>query len=447
MYRRLISGLSILLCFGFVHAQTEALSTEANSYALYTEGKWKQLLVFHDSLHRAEVDYYYLRVRSAWAHYYLEEPFKALQELDAAHRFWDNPEDASFRYNLLILTLEPFAADRVLKYVEEGNSSRRFLPEPFIRMFRIEGGILQTTDKLIASVPELMNGPNNLLGTQDVLNQIGTGSIALQHTVIPGLAFYHEFTAMQLNREQETGWRNGYKTYPYTGQQFQYYLSGEYQTTRGWKLNPAYHYVYYKKVSEWTETTLPTGSVVSGLDTLILNNHLISGEISKRFGNYRTSFCITGGSLNFGHPIQLNTALNWYPEGNHNSFIRASVTLHMQDGNTEFIPGMSAGKSLGKRWYSDAGFTIGNMYNYSEYNAQLLFNISDPIKWKAFGGIKYLNQNISVGVTLPVQQRQRESVFVVPLPPNDVGVESKTRTYLTGGLLLHFQYNFTSKSL
>jgi hypothetical protein len=444
MYRRLISGLFILFCLGFVHAQTEVLNTEANSYTLYTAGKWKQMLIFHDSLHRVEVDYYYLRIRSAWAHYYLEEPFKALQELDAAHRFWNNPADADFRNKLLLIAGEPFAADRALG---QDKRPRGLFPSPFIRMLRIEAGVLQTTDKLISSASELMNGATNLLGTQDVLKQINTASVALQHTIIPGLAMYHEITGMQLNRVQETGWRNGYKTYPYTGQQFQYYLSGEFQTTRGWKFSPAFHYIYYKRVTEWTETTLPLGSVVSGLDTLTLNNHLVSGEISKRIGNYRPSFCITGGSLNFGHPIQLNSALNWYPEGNQNSFIRVSFTLHMQDGNSEFIPGISGGKRLGKRWYSDAGFTIGNMYNYSEYNAQLLFNISDIIKWKAFGGIKYLHQNISVGITLPVQQRQRESVYVIPLPPNDVGVESKTRTYLAGGLLLNFQYNFTSKSL
>ena len=447
MYRGLIFFV-FMIAFGLLlTAQPTGSSYETKSYTFYQSGKWKELIAYHDSLQKSGTDYYYLRIRSAWAYYYLEETFNALQELDAAHKFWNNPSDAIFRQKLLLLAAEPFAADKALKYVVNGKEKISLFPEPFIRMVKVEGGILPTNDKPASAAASLLPTTNSILGTQDILKQISTGSVAVQHSVIPGLGMYHEFTMMQLQREVETGWRNGFRKYPYAGNQFQYYVNAEYQTTRGWKFSPAYHYVYFKRVNEWTESTLPPGTVVSGLDTLVLNNYLLSAEVSKRLGNFKPSVCFTMGSLNFENPVQGNVSLAWYPQGNHNSFLTGSLTLHSQQNNLEFIPGVNGGKRWGKYWYTDAGFTIGNMYNYSEYNGQLLFNISDMIKWKAFMGVKFIRSNCLFGITLPVQQRERYLQVVVPNPPNAVTSEYQKQSYLAGGLLVSFQYNFTQKSL
>lgn len=447
MYRGLIIFV-FLLGFGcFLDAQPTGSGYETKSYTLYHAGNWKELITFHDSLQKSGTDYYYLRIRSAWAHYYLEETFMALQELDAAHKFWNNPSDAVFRKKLYLLAAEQFAADKALKYIVNGKRKINYFPEPMIRMIKTEAGILPTNDRLASDASALLPSSNSILGTQDVLKQISTGSVAVQHSVIPGLGMYHEFTMMQLQREVETGWRNGFRKYPYAGNQIQYYVNAEYQTARGWKISPAYHYVYFKRINEWTESTLPPGTVRSELDTLVLNNYLLSGEVSKRIGNFKPSVCLTLGSLNFEKPIQGNASLTWYPEGNHNSFVSGSLTLHSQQNELEFIPGLTGGKRFGKSWFTDAGFTIGNMYNYSEYNGHLLFNISDVIQWKGFMSVKFIHSNWLFGITLPVQQRERYLQVIVPYPPNTVTSEYQKKSYLAGGLLFSLQYNFTQKTL
>lgn len=447
MYRGLIIFITLFGWSLLLTAQIVNNKEEAKSYELYQAGKWNELITFHDSLHKNGTDYYYLRIRSAWAYYYLEETFNALQELDVAHKFWDNPRDATFRQKLLLLAAEPFAADKALKYFINGKEKINLFPEPFIRMVKVEGGILPTNDKQTSTASSLLPSPNVILGTQDILKQISTGSFAIQHSLLPGLGFYHELTVMQLQREVETGWRNGFRKYPYSGNQIQYYVNAEYQTTRGWKFSPAFHYVYFKRVNEWTEAALPPGTIISGLDTLVLNNYLLSGEISKRMRNFKPSICFTMGSLNFEKPIQGNVSLTWYPQGNHNSYISGGLTLHRQQNNLEFIPGINGGKKWKKSWYTDAGFTIGNIYNYSEYNGHLLFNISDVIKWKGFMGVKFIRSKYLLGITIPVQQRERYLQLIVPNPPNSVTSEYQKQSYLAGGILFSFQYNFIQKSL
>jgi hypothetical protein len=445
MYRRLILACGITIGSHFLLAQQEKETIESKSYRLYKEQKYDAMFSFHDSLHKAGVDYYYLRVRSAWARDYLKQPLLAFQELRAARKYshYTSEEEILLQKSLFNSGMQE-AGEKYTRLLNQKASINARL-KPAITMIQVDGGNLWTQDKSKGNAENLLTNPTTILGAQDRLRNIQTGSIALRHTVLPGLSLYHQAGYMSLQRLRETGWRNGYRTYPYSGTQGQYYLSAKYQIQNGWSFSPAVHYVYYHQVSEWTESALPAGSVISSLDTLTLHNYLVSGEISYLWRRFKPAICFTGGELNFQKPIQVRPGITWYPKGNLDMYLEAGLTFHQQESISTWIPSLNAGWLLNSNWMTEAGFTLGNLYNYSEFNGRLLFNIADPIRWKSFVSLTYRRNYWNLGITLPIQQRERYHTLVEPTYPNTVRVENKSVYYLAGGALLQIQFYFPYK--
>lgn len=440
MYRKLI--LLLVCTAATMQVRAQALNVEAESYGLYQAGSWKRLLAFHDSLHESGTDYYYLRVRSAWAWYNLGKPMPALKQLEEASRYWQNPSDQDFHLRLVDLCGEAQAAERILYRSASKPSMRRLFPEPWIRSIQLEAGGLTTNDALASAAPALLNLPGSILGTQDVLHSLPTGNVALRHSLLPGLSLYHQVTWMQLNRTVETGWRNGYRAYPYTGNQLQYYLSADYETASRWKISPAVHLIRYRQIREWTESALPPGSVNQGLDTIVLQDYILSGEVSRRFGRFRPALSVSTAQMNNQKPTQACANLTWYPTGRADVYLSGMVTGLVLSGRSILIPGISGGATVGGPWYAEGGFTLGNFINYSEYNGRLLFNIADPIRWKSFFTLMYRNPTWNAGLTVPVQRRERYLVWEVVEPAGNFYVRRDYRSYLAYGLLLQFQYIF-----
>lgn len=440
MYRKLI--LFLVGTMAVLQVPAQALNVEAESYRLYRSGAWKRMLAFHDSLHEAGTDYYYLRVRSAWAWYNLGKPIPALKQLEAASRYWQNPEDQDFHLRLVDLCGEGLAAERIQYRSASQTAMRRLFPEPFLRSIQLEAGGLVTNDPLASTAPPLLNTPGSILGTQDVLHSLPTGNIALRHSLLPGFSLYHQITWMQLNRTVETGWRNGYRAYPYTGNQLQYYLSADYETARRWKISPAVHLIRYRQIREWTESALPPGTVQQGLDTIALRDYILSAEVSRRFGRVRPAISVSTGQMNNQNPTQACANLTWYPTGRADAYLSGMLTGLFVSGNPFWIPGISGGATIAGPWYAEGGFTLGNFINYSEYNGRLLFNIADPIRWKSFFTLMYRNPTWNARLTVPVQMRERYLTWEVVEPAGNFYVRRDNRSYLAYGLLLQFQYIF-----
>lgn len=440
MYRKLI--LFLVCTVAILQIRAQALNVEAESYRLYRSGAWKRLIAFHDSLHEAGTDYYYLRVRSAWSWYNLGKPMPALKQLEAASRYWQNPADQDFHLRLVDLCGEGLAAERIQYRSASKPGMRRLFPKPVIRSIQIEGGGLVTNDPLASTAPALLTEPGSILGTQDVLRNLPTGSFALRHSVLPGLSLFHQVTWMQLNRTVETGWREGYRAYPYIGNQLQYYLSADYETASRWKISPAAHLIHYRQVREWTESALPPGTVQQGLDTIALQDYILSAEVSRRFGRFRPAFSVSTGKMNNQNPTQACANLTWYPTGRADAYISGMLTGLFLSGNPFWIPGISGGATVGGPWFAEGGFTLGDFFNYSEYNGRLLFNIADPIRWKSFLTLMYRKPTWNAGLTIPLQLRERYPIWEVVDPSGNFSVGYGSKTYFAYGLLLQFQYTF-----
>jgi hypothetical protein len=426
-------------------AQQQVESVEQRSYRLYLQQAYAPMFELHDSLNQNGIDYYYLRIRNAWARNFLNQPMYAFEELKAARKFSQSTENDYLFSKLLIACGYTEAAERLTSRMSKNLTGQKQKYRAVISMLQSEAGSLVSYDQSGGNAERLLGTLGNILGTQERLRGIQTGSIALKHRLIPGISMFHQLSYMYLMRVRETGWRNGYKTYPYSGRQGQYYLSAQYQTLNGWSFSPSLHYIYYHHVSEWTEAALPPGSVISGLDTITLHNYLISGEVSYLWKKFKPSICITAGELNFQKPIQVRPGIIWYPNGNLNIYIDAGITYHQQQNTSTWIPGINAGRVWNNKWMTEAGFTLGNLYNYSELNGRLLFNIADPIRWKAYATFNFRKNLWNISLTLPVQQRERTHVFVVPEPSGGVAIENKSVYYFALGALLQFQFYFPQK--
>lgn len=442
MYRIL---MAVCLMISVMYAQDPVVNSpaESRSYELYQQSRWQELLSLHDSLHKAGSDYYYLRIRSAYAEYYNGRIFEALHELDKAKKFWANPEDEKFETELLRLSGESLRADLIQYRRAKKAGIEKPVMGSIFRTCNFETGYLPAQDKHLGPGTDLL-GNSRIYGEQTRMKRIEFFAAGLSHKLLPGVSLNHQFTGMIITRQQEFAWQDtAYRENTYGGEQLQYYISSDIILGRNFIFSPAFHYLNYAQ-NTIAPVYLPELNTYGFYQNQTrLNNYIISGEISKRIKNFKPVVGYSFSEFNYSNQMQGYAGLTWFPTNNLNAYIHGGITMFMQNKDQEIIPRISAGYMIFKRWFPEIGFSSGRMYNYAENNGQMLFNVPDVITFKGFAGIKYLNKKSwEMGAIYTLQQRERYHLYYKPVPPVSVAAESALKTYTLSGLVLQLKYTF-----
>jgi hypothetical protein len=417
--------------------QAEDISQEALSYAYYLNAQWKPLLKLHKDMHAEGKDYYYLRIRSAYALQALGKPISALSALNKANTFWRNPEDHGLYQSLLYASHSPEEAE-----LYAGSAGIR----PVVRLVGWESGLLSASGATHAN--NLMQN-YNVYGEHNRLKQLQYHAFQIQHRLMKGVHLEHDITAMGIDRSWAFAWRNGGAVdFPNTVQQIQYYLSAHVARKQGWMLKPAFHaiHVSYKSIIASPDLT--------GLNYQFTQSsqnqwqYIASAEISKRLQHFKPSISTAYSTINRKTQWISYAGVSWFPMGDMRYYLHAGSTLFIENTTALLIPKVIAGITLHKIWLAEAGFTMGTMYNYHENNAQLIFNVPDRITHKGFAGITcFAKPRWNMGLMYSVQQRQANQLYYSPAAGGTPEPNYNIDTYTLQGISLTFKYTFQAHSL
>lgn len=182
----------------------------------------------------------------------------------------------------------------------------------------------------------------------------------------------------------------------YTLHQYQVYLGTTLNLPKRFSLQIGYQNMYYSQQKLGAKSDSLKSKIV---DTLIynykyqinsnsLNNFVASASLSKSFKNLNTMIGFGFANIDQTNIYQIGGQITYSPLGNYN--LNLTGGLFVSADSTKRTIGFAkvTGKITDNLWY-EVYYYQGNLKNFHESNAYVVYNISDIIKSKSGINIAY----------------------------------------------------------
>lgn len=415
----------LFLISNILIAQNSKENIDKKTEYLFDKKMYKKVIFVGENALKEEKDYFNLRYRIAISYYEFKNYRMAIHHLEKALTFnSDDPAALEYLYYAYLFAGRTndanLLASKFPDYLKEIVNYKR----KYISNIYLEGG--PSISNNISKNGSLdIDSDTSIFGESDLNANLFYMHLGLKHDLLPQLSIYHGLSNLSISKRKTIRMNNHDTIFDYTVKQLEYYINADYQLSKGLKITPAFHFL--KVNADLTNVSYDTLSYKYQYSNsaLSLNNYVLSLGITKEYKLFSISAFTTYSNLNNETQWQLGATANYFPFGNLDYY--SATTLAMLNvkskgsnqgansgtGNREsrlIFDQLFGVKVLQKLWI-EGSFTIGNLANYNEKNAFIVYNIADKINFKSgFSLIYTLNSNFEL--SLRYQFLSRESNYL-----------------------------------
>ena len=427
MGRVMVLLLPALLSMNYAVSQQgpDFAGIDKNTYDLYMDSSWKELINAGESALEQGVDYYYLRMRIGIAAYELEDYSKAIRHFRKALEF-NSADDVAREY--LYFTFKFYGREMEAHLLAQSFSRelrRKFsyAARGAVRSFSLSStaGFIHDTD--ITTRYSAENMPD-IDGSQAITRNYVHFGAGLEHEAgnrlrITHAAGYFSKNYLYFSREpDEDRLIRDAKI-----NQFQYYLSGRVLLGNGIFLVPAVHYLNVKIPSE---AVMVGRGRFSYIQQQVINRHDVATSlgVEKYAGKIRSGFSAGFSYINEQQQLRGTFSFAWFPFGNLNLYSASDITrytivpVNSHDGTYIYT------HTVGFRTFTGLWLELwgryGEMENFAGPGAYLVYNDTGPTGGQY--GISLIAPFVSEKFEMALHYNYtiRESRFVPDDPSADI---------------------------
>lgn len=385
-------SLSFILAFlvSFVgvgqNEQSVEKTTVDNTYSLYFQKKWDELITNGNTVLEEGSDYYYLRLRLGIAYFEMEEYLLAEDHFKSSVEF-NSLENLpkEYLYYCYLYTGRTTQARRLAQGFNADLLSKIGLDSiPIFNYIGLDGG---------GKFSDLIDVPNaGLLG------------FSVGHRIQPSVFVDHSYSYYS---QSNSLW---------SFKQHDYYLQASIPLKDNYTIAGGFHYVH----SNLLFSALSTGA------TTTTNWFVSSINLEKQFKKHKAEFGLsTIGSSGY-FQLQYNLTYAFYPKANTDLFFGAKAYIHTNDAhvstNLAALPFVSY--RLYEKWNVFASYLLNGGSNIAEWNGAIMNNSPDLTTGRFSATINYqLLKQASIGLTY--QYEQKESLWTSNHTYNSIFVSLK----------------------
>ncbi len=196
----------------------------------------------------------------------------------------------------------------------------------------------------------------------------------------------------------------------YTLYQNEAYANARISAWKGFVITPAFHYLNVRFHTIFTNTFV-TDFYLQPIDPLpvkrtiyevvekdtTFNNYVASLAVAKNISLFNLSLNGTWSNLNDKEQYQAGGSVIFYPKGNLDLYTTTTIVSAWEQKINRFIFEQQVGVKVRDKLWVEGFVTLGDMVNYNEKNALLVYNTGDKIKFRAGADfIIILSKNIEL---------------------------------------------------
>jgi len=394
-----------LLIFTWVEAQENNSFNRINTetYRFYMEQKWDSLIDAGKEALKAEVDYYYLRIRLGIAYYSKHNYRTAARHFSAALELNSgDPVSLEYLYFCRLYAGQTEQAQQVRKQFK-GDMALK-LPPPTGRFFEKTGAeylyLSGVKDDLFEDPAVIY--PLDIAGIQSTTKHYSNATISLVNSLAPGITLSHTYTFLSKTNHYYSN--DGERAVYLPDQQVvqnQYYFSPGFTTPSGYTFTPMIHIlgIRFQDVFD-TGQGFQGGASTLALGTLKETDFVTGLGFKKNAGAVDLHLGGWYGTLNGADQIQGRVGLTWFPLGNLNLYAGGYLNSQYEsytngEGVIRVIPEMLFGFGMAGKIWVDVHAAMGEMTNYLENNGMFVYNSISEV----------IHKKVRLSLSFPVNDR------------------------------------------
>jgi len=393
MHRVITTIWLSLLIFKWVEAQENTSFNRINTetYRLYLEQNWDSLIDVGKMALKADVDYYYLRMRLGIAFYSKKNYRSAARHFSAAlEQNSGDPVSLEYLYFCRLYSGQTEQAQQVRKQFK-GDLALK-LPPPNGKFFDRSGAeylyLSGVKDDLFKDPTELY--PLDVDGIQSTTRHYSNATVSLVNSLAPGVTLSHTYTFLFKSSHYFSN--DGTTAVYLPDQQLvqnQYYFSPGFTTSSGYTFMPMIHIlgIHFQAVYDAGQG-FQGGTPSLVLGTLKETDFVTGMGFKKNMGAVDLHLGGWYSTLNGAEQVQGRVGLTWFPLGNLNLYAGAYGNSQYElfsngERVIRMIPEMLLGFGISGKVWVDLNAAMGEMTNYLENNGSIVYNsISEVIHKK-----------------------------------------------------------------
>jgi tetratricopeptide (TPR) repeat protein len=427
--------LILVLCSHAVRAQEEKLTyqeVDRKSYELYEKGEWRELISFSKRAFSEGFDYYYLRIRAGVANFETKNYMKAAIHFKEALAFNNNdPIAAEYLYGCYLDLNRVTDAIGIYNTLPSSAKERLIKTLPKLRQAIIETGPLMSNQPEKFDSLLFLDPADSIYGETDVMQSGFYFNAGLSWGFKKGSSVYAGYSLVRLDKEKQVKTGDTLAVtdkYPLT--QHQFYASGIIPVGKGYSILPAVNVIldHYETVMSKYDTL--SFDYLFPVESTGLNSYIGYLSVIKDFNIIQTGLFAAWSNLNEQEQFQAGFSIVAFPLGNLNLYLSSKLMNHRNEGRNHAIFEQMIGTRLYKPLWAEINATFGQMINYHENNAFVVYNIADKMKFKAGAKLIY-TVNPRWMITAQYIYLLRESSYLEYslVPPDNTEAVAVTRTH------------------
>ncbi|MDP2889573.1 MAG: hypothetical protein Q8P34_11520 [Bacteroidota bacterium] len=381
---------------------------DKQSYQLFLEEKWPELIQFSVEARKQGIDFFYLQARTGIAWYNLGKYRNAVPWFLKAYA-----NDQSFDwlqeyvYYSLFFSGQKLEANKYAKSFPNVLKKKIGFQETGLTRLAYESGYSFNSDfeglKTQPFSTEVNLGED--YGEGYFLKNYSFHSFDLSHRVAPNFTLNHNLTYIGVNREAIVDW-GGQTNSSIRINQFNYYINPVWVIGKKLNISPSLNLIFGSG-DVYAGRLTNNSSKAYSIKKTNYSDAVFSTAVWSDFGNISPGLEFNAGNINDSKFAQVSSWITYYPLSNTKLYITPKV--YFKSGTDGFgwnAMGISGGATLWKA-HVNAQYLFGDMEYFVESGGYVISNFPGKSDRKIMGSIyfpigkkyqfvfRYINQNMT----------------------------------------------------
>jgi len=420
------------------------IQVDTSTYRAYINNDWNRIIKIGEQAVDQQIDYYYLRLRIAYAYFKKNRFRKSIPHYRKALEYSHN--DATASEFLYFCYLYSGRVNDAIKFKSSlPTPLRNYIDKRKSKTVTQFGTYLTfgngVNDNLKAEI--IKTSPTTVDGSQLLPNKQFNFNSYLNHKMGSLLLVRHSINILYKDEYAQTV----VNAIPYLSEsqivrQFNYSLALDITPFYGFTITPSVSYINYRiPVFYDYGVGLSKNRAIYTYNSF--NEVAIGLNAKKQFGILETALAVTHANFNLSKQYSMGFLLTVYPLGNLNLYYSGALFHHLQEQNsivkTQFIHSHKVGLKVFKNMWIEGVSIFGGFTNFY-----------DPFTQHTYNSVEKYNSILGINLVFPFSKSGRalflgfrsynsETMFV---PVNDVfttyNAEKIKYQSITGGISWNF---------
>lgn len=369
---------------GISQENSNLIKTDSITFALYEKQQWSELIEVGEAAIKNGIDFYYLRMRLGIARYEQHNYRHAVPHFEKALVFYPSDQLATeYLYYSFLFAGRKSDSRRITPLLNETTKTKMGIKKSlFLEELYFEGGPAFSN---ISNLEENWKNPaaaDTIYSSTTYFKGYNYFHGGVRLNILPNLSIYQGYGQLNATAQQNIrDFNMEYEPFERVARQDDYYANIEYVLPKSFKITGAAHFLwieYDRRDASYDQIGTLTFDTVANSE----DDYVLSLSVVKEFSFGSIDINGTYGRVFNDTVSQLGASFIYFPFGNINFYGTTGIVKYWDREGNRTILTQEIGGRIFKNIWIEGNATIGQLQDYAEKNAFVIYNAPEEINNK-----------------------------------------------------------------